>query len=219
MKQFTNAMILAAAISVLGLSQVNAAGPDSPKIRVVNFKTCVEESKLGKQEQSSFEALKKQMEGVLSEKEKTLNELATKFEDPDYLDSLSPEAETEMKRKFRNLNQEFTQLQSQYMQSLQQTNFKVVQKLTDTVTKASKEVAERQGVDLILNEEGIFYVSSALDISKQVVTVMDQSFEKDASDAKSNGTTSPVELKPAAPGPTPAAPPKATPVKSQPVTK
>lgn len=158
--------------------------PKEIKIRVVNFKTCVEQSKLGKQEQSTFEALKKQMENVLAEKEKTLNEIATKFEDADYLDSISPDAETELKRKFRGLNQEYTQLQSQYMQALQQTNYKVIQKLTDTVTAAAATVAKENGLDVVLNEEGAFFVNPALDISQQVITLMDQNFDKEPAENK-----------------------------------
>jgi outer membrane protein len=149
------------------------------KIRVVNFKTCVEKSKLGKQEQSTFDALKKQMESNLEEREKTLNDLAKKFEDPDYLDSLSAEAETEMKRNFRKLSQEYSTLQNQYLQALQQTNFKVVQKLTASVEKASAAVAKQNNYDLVLNQEGSFFVNPQLDASMQVVAAMDDMFEKE----------------------------------------
>ena len=54
-------------------SEAIAAKGSSLRIAVVNFKKCVEQSKQGKQEQSSFEAMKKQMESVLAEKEKSLN--------------------------------------------------------------------------------------------------------------------------------------------------
>lgn len=146
-------------------------------IRTVNFKKSVEQSKMGKQEQSSFDALKKQMESVLGEKEKTLNEMAAKFEDPDYLDSLSADTETELKRKFRSLSQEFSLLQNQYFQSLQQTNFKIVQKLTETVGKAANEVAKQKQYDFILNEEAAFFASPQLDVTSEVVVVMDRLFD------------------------------------------
>lgn len=148
------------------------------KVGVVNFKRCVEQSKLGKQEQGNFEGLKKQMETVLGEKEKTLNEMATKFNDADYLDSLSPEAETELKRKFRSQNQELSQLQNQYMQTLQQTNFKVIQKLNEMVTKAASTVAKNDKYDMILNEESAFFYAPELDISSKVITLLDEEFEK-----------------------------------------
>lgn len=70
------------------------------KIGLVNFKLCVEESKMGRQEEASFETMKKQMENVVAEKEKILTELANKLNDPDQLDLMSPETETELKENF-----------------------------------------------------------------------------------------------------------------------
>jgi len=159
-------------------------------IRTVNFNTCVDTSKLGKLEKANFEALKKQMEGILGDKEKTLNEIAEKFEDPDHLDSLSPEAETEMRHDFRNKNQELTQLQSQYYQALNQTNMKVVQKLTEIVNGTAATVAKQNGIDLILSEESYFFAIPELDISPMVVTIMDQLF--DEAKAKEAATTKPA---------------------------
>jgi outer membrane protein len=143
-------------------------------IGVVNFKDCVEKSKLGKQEQANFETLKKQMESVLEEKEKLINEVSNKLNDPDYLDSLSNEAEAELKHKFRTLNQELSQHQQQFYQMLNQANFKVIQKITDEIGKASKTVAANKGLDLIVNEEGTFFYGTALDVSNDVIKVLDE---------------------------------------------
>ena len=151
------------------------------KIAVVNFKTCVESSKMGKQEQANFESLKKQMESVLEEKEKAINDMATKFNDPDYLDSLSAEAETEIKRKFRAQSQELSGYQNQYMQILQQTNMKVIQKLTQAATDASQKYAQDNKIDIVLNEES-FYYAPDLDISKEIIALMDKQFEKEAAE-------------------------------------
>ncbi|MFV0339272.1 MAG: OmpH family outer membrane protein [Parachlamydiaceae bacterium] len=148
---------------------------EATKIGTVNFKLCVEESKLGKQEQASFETMKKQMENVVEEKEKVLNDLATKLNDPDQLDLMSPEAETDLKRKFRALSQELSQLQNQYYQTLQQANIKIVQSLSDAVTKASEKVAKDLKLDLVINDETCFFASPALDISSKVVVEMNRS--------------------------------------------
>jgi len=152
--------------------------------RIVNFKTCVEKSKLGKQEQASFEALKKQMETMLGEKEKTLNDMADKFNDPDYLDSLSPEAETELKRKFRALSQEASEQQSQYYQALQQANIKVLDKLADYITSASETVAKKNAYNAVLNDDGTYYYDKELDISDEIVKIMDELFDKEAKEPK-----------------------------------
>jgi len=159
--------------------------PSKPlNLAVVNFKTCVEKSKMGQKEQLSFDTMKKQMENILKEKEKALNEVAGKFNDMDYLDSLSPDAEAELKRQYRTLNQEFTQQQNQFYQVLSQTNVAIIQKLTDSVTKASQEVAKTNHIDLVVGEDSAFYNSNNLDISLLVVKLMDEAFEKESKDAK-----------------------------------
>lgn len=187
-----------ASCAALGLAAVvfcsAAPAPQGQlNIRMLNFKNCVESSKIGKQEQSSFEALKKQMESLLDEKEKALAEIDDKMRDPDYLDSLSPEAETELKRKFRALNGEINEMQNQYYQTLQQTNFKVIQKLTDTVHEAANAVAKENGYDLVLSEETCFFCKPDLDVSQQIIAEMDKNFDKQEKIA--GGDTKPVEKK------------------------
>lgn len=166
-------------------SAADASG--AAKIGTVNFKLCVEESKLGKQEQASFEAMKKQMENVVEEKEKTLNDLANKLNDADQLDLMSPEAETELKRKFRGLSQEMSQIQQQFYQTLQQANFKIVQTLSEAVNKAAEQVAKDQKLDLVLNDETCFFANKALDVSTKVVTEMDRQFDPTAKKAADAG--------------------------------
>lgn len=160
------------------------------QIGLVDFKVCVEESKVGKQEQASFGTMKKQMEDVVLEKEKVLNDLASKLNNPDELDLMSPEAETEMKRKFRALSQEMNQIQSQFYETLNQANFKIVQKISELVAKASEAVAKAQKLDLVLNDETCFYSSKELDISPAVIKEMDRLFDEDA-----KNTPKPAEQK------------------------
>lgn len=150
----------------------------------VNTKTIIEESKFGKQEQASFDSLRKQMENVLEEKEKELNEMANKFNDPDYLDTLSVEAETEIKRKFRTQSQEFQEKQNQFMQALQQANMKIMQQLGESIAKASAEIAKNMKLDAVFNYETTFFAQDTLDISGEVIKVMDKQFELDQKAAK-----------------------------------
>lgn len=169
-------LTIAAASFGLLASSVQAADAN-PKISTVDFKTCVEQSKLGKEEQSSFEALRKQMESAFAEKEKIMTDYAEKLNDADYLDSLSPEAETDLKRKSRALNQELNQIQNQFYQTLNQANMKIVQNLQDAVTAASKTVAEKKNIDVVLNQEGSFFVSTKFDISQEVINEMDKQYQ------------------------------------------
>jgi len=190
MKKLSYIVIKAAILSLAfvavnpALEAAPAKGDQGLKIRIVNFKTCVEKSKLGKQEQGNFDALKKQIEAMLSDKEKTLNDMAEKLNDPDHLDSLSLEAETELKRKFRGISQEISEQQQKYYEKLQQANFKILDKLADYIGKASETVAKKNGIHMILNEDGTYYYDKDLDISNEVVTVMDEMYEKEPKEAK-----------------------------------
>jgi len=170
------AMLAVAFLSSAASSEAEAV--KDLKIGVINFKQAVERSKLGQQEQASFEALKKQAEQILQEKEKLMTELAKKLEDPDYLDSLSPEAEAELKHKFRVNSQEMEMHQKQLYQTLTQSNFKIVQKLTDTLNQAAKKVAAKDNLDLIVNEEACFFYANTLDKTEDAIKAMDESSSK-----------------------------------------
>ncbi len=188
MKKFKALFTILTTIGLISATAPAIAAPTGienkqVKIGVVDFKKTIETSKLGKQEQANFENLKKQMENVLEEKEKGLNELATKLNDMDYLDSVTAEAETELKRKFRALNQEFSQQQAQYYQALNQANIKIVQKIQEQIQTAAKKVANENGLDVILNDEGSFYFSSTLDVTPKVVAALDEAYETELKNA------------------------------------
>ena len=153
------------------------------KIGVVNTKKCLEDSKLGKQEQANFEKMKHQMESILQDKEKVLEDIESKLNDEDYTDSISADAESELKRKRRTMRQEALQLQNQYMQTLQQANFKIVQKLTDVINKASEQVAKETGLDVILNDEACTFYNKQMDVSSQIVVKMNAAYDAEAKDA------------------------------------
>lgn len=181
------------AISILAQqtpsSQMGSASfgqSSSLRIGIVNTKKCLEESKLGKQEQANFEKMKQQMETVLQEKEKALEDLESKLNDDDYMDSISDEAASELKRKKRVIRNEGMQLQNQYMQTLQQANVKVIQRLTEVIGKASAEVAKDtsngQPVDVIFTDEACTYFAKTLDISDRIVAKMNAMYDAEQKD-------------------------------------
>jgi outer membrane protein len=156
------------------------------RIGIVNTKRCLEESKLGKQEQANFERMKSQMESILQEKERALEEVESKLNDDDYMDSISDEAASELKRKKRAIRTEGMQLQSQYMQTLQQANMKVIQKMTEVISKASAQVAQDtssgQPLDIIFTDEACTFYAPRLDVSERVIAKMNAIFDAEQKD-------------------------------------
>jgi outer membrane protein len=146
---------------------------DNNGIGVINFKKVVEDSKIGKKEKENYEALKNQMEKTLDEKEKALEAISKKLNDPDFMDSLSNEKEAELKHEYRTLSEEMSQMQSHYYQALNQANYKVLQKIGELVSNAAKELAAEKKLKLVLNEELSFYHDPALDLTGDVLKKLD----------------------------------------------
>ncbi len=167
-------------LTLIGLSSAASAAEQAANIGIVNFGTCVADSKLGKQEQSSFDALKKQMSSLLEDTEKQLNELSMKFNDPEFLDGLSPEAEEEMKNKFRILNEEMNRYQNQYYQVLNQANMRVIQTLSTGINAASEKVAKDKKITMIANKDAFFYCIPTLDVTESIIAEMDKNFDIEA---------------------------------------
>lgn len=184
---------LLTAITCMGLTGgAIAAAPEAPSIGVVNFATCITDSKLGKQEQQSFEALKKQMSSLLMDTEKQINDLAAKFNDAEFLDGLSPEAEEELKVKFRTLNEEMSRYQNQYYQVLQQANMKLVQVMSANINTAAEKIAKDKKIGMVVNKEAFFYFTPQLDVTTAVISEMDKIFDLDAKKQPATASTAPA---------------------------
>lgn len=171
-------------LALLAIAPMAANAADTSAIGVVNFKNCIEKSKLGQAEQKSFEDLKTQMGSVLEKTEKELEELSKKLSDSEYLDSLSNEAQNELKSRFQNLGQELARYQNQYYQILNQANFKLIQELGSKVADAAKIVAASKKLNFVMNEDAFFYYAPSFDVTNDVITELDKRYEIDAKEAK-----------------------------------
>ncbi len=148
-------------------------------IGIVNFGKCVEASKYGQYEQKQFETIRGQLQKSIQDLDEQLNATATKLQDKDFIDSLSPEAEKELKVKFQNLGEELNRYQSQYYQIMQQANMKLMHTLADLINEASEHIAKKSHLSLVLNKDAAFHFSSTLDITDEVISEMDKKFEKE----------------------------------------
>lgn len=169
-----------ATLSTLSLSTAAMAGEAAPTMGVVDFAKCVTDSKQGKQEQNSFENLKNQMSGMLQETEKQLTDLSTKLNDPEFLDGLSPEAEEELRTKFRMLSEEMNRYQNQYYQVLNQANMRVIQSLSSMINNASEKVAKDKKLNVVINKEACFFYSNKLDVTSSIIAEMDKVFDSES---------------------------------------
>ena len=163
----------------LSLATVGHAKNAEPKqsIGIVNFASCVTDSKMGKQEQASFDSMKNQMTKSLEELEKQITEISAKFNDQEYLESLNPKAEEELKTKFRSLNEELARNQNQFYQLLNQANMRIIQMIQEQINQAAETIAKDKTLAMVVNKEAVFFYSPTLDVTTDVITEMDRLFE------------------------------------------
>ena len=154
-------------------------------IGVVDFRKAIEDSKVGKQEQNSLEALRKQLSSGVEGVEKELSDLMRKLRDPDYLDSLSPDAEEQMKMRYQQLMQEMQQQQQQAYQIMSQAEYRFVNEMTVEVQRAAKVIAGKKHLELVVREDGVFYYEPDMDITREVIAEMDKAHK---AGGKGNGT-------------------------------
>ncbi len=147
------------------------------KVGIVNFGSCIIESKLGKQEQNALETMRKQFVSLVEDTDKQMREISDKLNDQDYLDGLSKEAEESMKAKMAQLSEDMNRYQQQYYQVMNQGQTKIIQNVVAGINHASEQLAAAKGYDVILNKEACFFSASALDITNEVVKEMDKNFE------------------------------------------
>lgn len=179
-----NKFFLTSAI-VLGLFGSGIAA-ETPSIGVVNFTSCVTDSKTGKKEQENLEALRKQMTTLIEDTDKELRDIAAKFNDPEYLDSLSPKAEEEMKTKFQARQEDLSRYQNQFYQVMNQMQMQILQKLNANISKAAEKVAREKNLDYVMNKEACFYIRADRDVTTSVISEMDKNFDLEAKKLSDN---------------------------------
>lgn len=167
------------AATILSLVAGSVVAAETPVIGVVNFATCITDSKAGKKEQENLESMRKQMTSLIEDTDKELREMASKFEDPEYLDSLSPKAEEELKSKFQARQEDLGRYQNQFYQVMNHAQMQMLQKISGTIAKAAERVASEKHLDYVMNKEACFYIRPDLDVTTQVIGEMDKSYELD----------------------------------------
>jgi len=141
-------MVLAMTFS----GKLTAASNKSGPVAVVNFTKCITDSKPGKHEQENLEYMRKQMTSMMEESEKELKNITDKFSDADYMDSLSPKTEEELKAKYQALSEELGRYQQQYYQVSNQASYQLMQKMNSIISKAAEKIAKRKNLAYVVNK-------------------------------------------------------------------
>jgi outer membrane protein len=159
---------------VLGILSVLAATTAHADFGYVDFSRVLQNSSRAKQEEKSLQALQKELEDQVTKVEKEITQLAERLQDPDYIDSLSQEAEQEQKARLRMMTEDRMRLIQQVTQRFQQAQQQILQTLGGMVAQASAEVAKTKRLNGVLNREAFFFADPAMDCTDAVTTLLDK---------------------------------------------
>ncbi|MCH9616849.1 MAG: hypothetical protein SP4CHLAM5_01230 [Chlamydiia bacterium] len=182
---FFNKKLLMTTVCALTLSTATlAAKVPANAARVTDFRRCFMESELGKKEQENFKVMQEQMEKSVKEVTDQLTDIQAKLADEDIMDSLSKEAEDELKAKQATLTGELQRYQMQFPQILQQAQNQTFYQFREKVKAAATELAAEKKYGCILNEEQAFFYKAELDVTDAVIAKLDKMHEQEAEKAK-----------------------------------
>lgn len=160
--------------NVLSLLALGAMATAHADYGYVDFSRVLSNSTRAKQEEKTLQSLQKELEEQVTNVEKEIQSLAEKLQDPDYIDSLSQEAEQEQRTRLRAMSEERMRMIQQVTGQFQQAQQRVVQQIGLLVSQASAEVARLKSLSGVLNREAFFYADPAQDCTDAVISIMDK---------------------------------------------
>jgi len=172
-----NIILMVCFFSLLWLNSVNAA--DVAKIGVANLQRVLETSNAGKSAQEEIKQLKDKMEQELKQKGGEIEELRKQFERDSMV--MGKEKRAEKEREVRIKINDFKSLEKRYRTELQRLEKRLVNTLLKEVSTLVKEIGKKEGYLLIINNAGVMYSPSSIDITDRLIK------ELNARNAKKSG--------------------------------
>lgn len=171
-------------VSMLLLSGSLSAADVVPKLGVVDFDLCATDSKLGKEESTSFTSLQNKAMADMQAMEKERVELAEKMKDQDYLDGLSPEAQQELQQKMQNQQMKMQLAGENYEKTLRGAYQAMEDKLSTSIKTASEQIAQEKKLDMVIPSRFCIYSIPTLNVTTEVIKKMDELAQKDQAGSK-----------------------------------
>ncbi len=139
----------------------------------VDFGQFVQSSKIAQKEQQSLASLAKEFESRVNSLDGEIQRMVDQLKDPDYIDSLSQEAEMEQRHKLQMMGEERMRMAQQVQAQFQQAQQRTIQGLQGLVASAAAQLAEKEHYRAILTKDVAFFVASDLDCTAEIIELVD----------------------------------------------
>ena len=144
------------------------------KIAVIDLQQVVRKSEAGQEAlaklQAKFDTLKKQLEAKEEELRKFKEDLEKKAP------LLSPEVRQEKERQYQKMLREYQAQREDAQYEMKQAEQKALQPIMQDLEKIVKEMAKKEGYDLLLEKRmpGVYWTSPQIDITEHVIELYNQ---------------------------------------------
>jgi outer membrane protein len=148
---------------------LNLQAADVAKIGLVDFQKVLDNSTAGKAAQAEINKKGETMEAEIRKMGEEVEALKNNLEREALV--MSREAKEEKERELRIKISDLRSLQNRHMQTFQETERELVQKIQKEVMDLVREIGAKEGYQLILErrESGAVYFINSMDITDQII--------------------------------------------------
>ncbi len=155
------------------LALAPAARADT-KIAVVDFQRAGNECDEGKAANAALAKAEEEKMKPIKDKQAEFETLRADYEKQAAV--LSPEAKQQKGLELQKKSDEMQQLYVQAQKDLQQKNMELIKLLGDRVRSVVREIADRDGIQLVVDQTSVVYAPDALDITNEVIRKYNSKF-------------------------------------------
>jgi outer membrane protein len=157
---------LSAVLVPLLLALAPAARAET-KIAFVDFERAGNECDEGKAANAALMKVQEEKMKPVKDKQVEFENLRAEFEKQQAV--LSNEAKQQKGMDLQKKNDELQQMYMQAQQELQQKNIELIRVLGDHVSQVVKEIAEKEGIQMVINKSALVYAPDAMDLTNEVI--------------------------------------------------
>ncbi len=158
---------LSAVLVPILLALAPAARAADLKIAFVDFERAGNECDEGKAANAALAKAQEEKMKPVKDKQAEFEAARADFEKQQAV--LSAEAKQQKGIELQKKSDELQQMYMQAQQELQQKNMELIRTLGDHVSDVVREIAEKEGIQVVLNKSALVYAPDAMDLTNEVI--------------------------------------------------
>lgn len=175
-------LLLAATSLISSKTALGAAATGAPG--VVNFQTCMEKAKIAQDKRRELENFDKQFRVKIDEIQKHCKEIDDKLNNVEYVDSITAEAEENLKKERQAEMQKLMGTQNEFQQIMQQQQMAFSQSFMISLGDAAQKVAKEKKLSHVIAKEACLYYDDNLDLTEDVIAKINAIYDKQQREAE-----------------------------------